>query len=96
LDSETAQRKILANETEKIAVDISFELPSSATNVKGLAEIWGAFRESGDMLADSTASLITTVVAIVPWLILIVPVFWLLAKVWSGFRRRHSRRAPLQ
>jgi len=93
LDSETAQRKILANETEKIAVEISFVLEGSVENARGFARIWNAFRESGDLFADSTASLITTIVAIVPWLILIVPCVWLLAKAWRALRRRRIRNA---
>lgn len=93
LDSETAQRKILANETEKIAVQISFALEGSIGNARGFAEIWNAFRESGDILADSTASLITTIVAIIPWLILIVPGIWLLVKAWRALRRRRTLNA---
>jgi hypothetical protein len=58
LGSETAQRKILANETEKIAVEISLRVETSRGSPHGLAQIWSALRESGDTLADSTASLI--------------------------------------
>jgi hypothetical protein len=77
LDSETAQRKILANETEKIAVEIAFRVERTGGNAGGFAQIWDALRESGSVLGDSTASLITTIVAIIPWLILIVPAVWL-------------------
>ena len=93
LDSETAQRKILANETEKIAVEISFVLEGSSGNSRGFAQIWNAFRESGDVLADSTASLITSIVAIAPWLVLIVPGVWLLVKAWRALRQRGIRNA---
>jgi Domain of unknown function (DUF4349) len=91
LDSETAQRKILANETEKIAVEISFRIERPSGNAGGLAQIWNALRESGSILADSTASLITTIVAIIPWLILIVPAVWLLAKAWRKLKLRRNR-----
>lgn len=91
LDGETAERKILANETEKIAVEISFIVHRPAVVTTGLAEIRSAFRESGDILADSTAALITTVVTIVPWLILIVPCFWLLVKVWRALKIRRTK-----
>jgi hypothetical protein len=68
LDSETAQRKILANETEKIAAEISLRVERPSGNAGGgFAHIWNALRESGSILADSTASLITTIVAIIPW-----------------------------
>jgi uncharacterized protein DUF4349 len=90
LDSETSQRKILANETEKIAVDISFRVERSNGNGGGFAQVWNALRESGSILADSTASLITTIVAIIPWLILIVPATWLLVKGWKRLRLRRN------
>src|SRR6267378_189653 len=94
LDSETAQRKILANETEKIAVEISFRVERPSGNAGGFAQIWNALRESGSILADSTASLITTIVAIIPWLVLIVPAVWLLAKVWRKLRRNRPILPP--
>lgn len=90
LDSETAQRKILANETEKVAVEMSFMLESYARNARGFDRILNALSESGDLLADSTASLITTLVALLPWLVVIVPGVWLLAKAWRALRRRRS------
>lgn len=89
LDSETAQRKILANETEKIAVEISFRVESPTQNAAG--QIWNALKESGSVLADSTASLITTIVAVIPWLALIVPAFWLAAKAWRKLKLRRNR-----
>jgi hypothetical protein len=91
LDSETAQRKILANETEKIAVEISFRVERPSGNAGGFAQIWNALRESGSILADSTASLITTIVAIIPWLVLILPIVWLLAKAWGKLKLRRNR-----
>ena len=93
LDSETAQRKILANETEKIAVEIAFRVERPSGNAGGLAQIWDALRESGSILGDSTAFLITTIVAIIPWLILIVPAVWLLAKAWRKLKLRRNRPA---
>lgn len=94
LDSETTQRKILANETEKIVVEISFHVERSGGS-SGWAQIWSALRESGPIFADSTASLITTIVAIVPWLVLIVPSVWLVVRVWRKVRvRRSQSRSP--
>jgi hypothetical protein len=94
LDSETARRKILANETEKIAVGISFRVKESGAKAGGFAQIRDALRESGSVLADSTASLITVIVAVIPWLILIVPALWLLARVWRKLRRNRAVSPP--
>lgn len=91
LDSETAQRKILANETEKIAVEISFRVVRRGENPSGIAEIWNALRQSGSILADSISDLITTVFTIIPWLVLIVPICWILAKAWKKMRRQRNR-----
>ncbi len=95
LDSETAQRKILANETEKIALEIAFHAERPSGNAGGFAQVRDALRESGSVLADSTASLITAIVAIIPWLILIVPAIWLLAKARRKLKlRRNPPAAP--
>jgi hypothetical protein len=91
LDSEATQRKILANDTEKIAVEISFNVDRSSAGGGALAQIWKAFVESGSVLADSTASLITTIVAVIPWLILILPGIWLLLKAWRRLKLRRNQ-----
>jgi len=92
LDSETAQGKILANETEKIAVEISFRVEPGKTG--GVAQVWNAVRESGSILGESTASLITTIVAVIPWLVLIVPLIWLLRKAWRKLKLRSRTGLP--
>ncbi|MGH9866084.1 MAG: DUF4349 domain-containing protein [Candidatus Acidiferrales bacterium] len=94
LDSESTLRKILANETEKIAMEISFRVDKPSGNTGGFAEIWTALRESGSVLADSTASLITVIVTVIPWLILIVPGVWFLRRMWRNLRRNRSRATP--
>ncbi|HKV27111.1 MAG TPA: DUF4349 domain-containing protein [Candidatus Acidoferrales bacterium] len=94
LDSESALRKILANETEKIAVEISFRVERPNVGSGGFAEIWTTLRESDSVLADSTASLITVIVTVIPWLILIVPGVWFLRRVWRNLRRNRSRATP--
>jgi len=43
------------------------------------------------VLAESIAQLITVVVAVIPWLIVILPLLWLLRKRWRKYRK--SRRA---
>jgi hypothetical protein len=93
LDSETAQRKILANETERVAVDIAFGAERARTSRSAWTPIGDALSESGADLAASVAWLITAIVTIIPWLVLIVPLFWLLGKFWRRFRRKASNAA---
>jgi hypothetical protein len=90
LDSEAAQRKILANETEKVAVEIDFRGERTAGSGSWFRPIAEAARESASVLAESVASLITVIVAVIPWLILIVPGVWFLAKAWRRVRRKRA------
>jgi Domain of unknown function (DUF4349) len=94
LDSETAQRNVLANETEKIEADFSFRVPGNTGNVSSWRKIGSAFRQSGSILADSIASLITVVVAVIPWLVLIVPAGWLARKIWRRSRKNRAITPP--
>lgn len=94
LDSETAQRKVLANETEKTLADFSFRAPRNAANPSSWTQIGNAFRQSGQILADSTAAVITTIVAIIPWLILILPCLWLVRRIWRKFHRNRPITPP--
>jgi Domain of unknown function (DUF4349) len=90
LDSEAAQRKILANETEKVAIEIDFRAERTAGSVSAFRPIGEALRESASVLAESVASLITAVVAVIPWLIVIVPGGWFLMTVWRRVRRKRA------
>jgi hypothetical protein len=90
LDSEAAQRKILANETEKVAVEIDFRAERSVASVSAFRPIGEALRESASVLAESVASLITVVIAVIPWLILIVPGVWFLVKLWRRVRKKRA------
>jgi len=94
LDSETAQRKILANETEKVAVEITFAAERASQHASAFTPIWEALRESGSDMAVSVAWLISAIVTVIPWLVLVVPVCWLLAKLWHKLRRKPSGLPP--
>ncbi|MGC1415543.1 MAG: DUF4349 domain-containing protein [Candidatus Acidiferrum sp.] len=94
LDSQTTQRKILANETEKIAVSISFHAAAAGAARGAFSQVRDAILDSGSVLADSLASLITFIVALIPWLILIVPGVWLLGKAWRRLRRNPKTQPP--
>ena len=96
LDSETAQRKILANETEKVAVEITFHVDESVLSVGFFTPIGDALRESGSILADSVAALITVIVAIIPWLVLVVPACWLLTRFMRNRRRKRAESLRTQ
>lgn len=94
LDSETTQRKILANETEKVAVEIEFRAEQNGSGPSMFAPIRDALRQSGSVLAESLAALITAVAALLPWLIVLVPGGWLLVRALRRWRRK--RREALK
>jgi hypothetical protein len=91
LDGESTQRKILANETEKVYVEVAFHTEQHTVSRGPFASVAEALRDSGSVLDDSLAALITAVAAIIPWLIVIVPALWVLIKAIRRFRNR--RRA---
>jgi hypothetical protein len=91
LDSEATQRKVLANETEKVYVEIAFRSESTTTVRGAFTAVSDALRNFGTILGDSLAALIMAVAAIVPWLIVIIPGMWFLIRTVRRFRER--RRA---
>jgi hypothetical protein len=94
LDSEAAQRKILANETEKVAVEVEFRAERTAVSVSAFRPIAEAVRESASVMSESLASLITAVVAVIPWLIVIMPGAWFVVKAWRRVRRKRAEVEP--
>jgi len=90
LDSETATRKLLANETEKIALEINFFVERTSRRRSGSAPIWDAIRDSGSNLGESLATLIMVTVAVIPWLVVFVLAIWFLRKLWKKRRGKIS------
>jgi hypothetical protein len=88
LDSETTKRKVLADETEKIAVDIRFNVQGSGAALSGLGKIGAALKESFSVLGDSAAALITFSFAALPWVLTLILAWWLVSK---AIRRRVNK-----
>ncbi len=65
-------------------------LARPAASVSAFKPIGDAVRESASVLAESLASLITAVVAVIPWLIVMVPGGWYLVKAWRRMRRKRA------
>jgi Domain of unknown function (DUF4349) len=90
LDSETAKRKILANETEKFAVEIGFRVRDANRRRSSFAPLWSALGEAGETLAESLGSVVTFVVFIIPWILLFVLIGWFLRRLWHKRRERKA------
>ncbi|MDB5801854.1 MAG: hypothetical protein JWL63_2793 [Rhodocyclales bacterium] len=92
LDSLNGIRKALADETEKIALSIDFRGRASMRERGFLRPVASAWNHAGETLMSSLASLITFIAAVLPWLVILVPGFVALRKLW---RRWKARRAVL-
>jgi len=90
LDAEATLRKNLANETEKVAVEIAFRSEIRYARRGAFAAVAEAFAEFGYNFANSLAALIEAIAAIVPWLIVIVPGIWLLKRFITRIRRNRA------
>jgi hypothetical protein len=88
LDSEATQRKVLANETEKVYVEIAFRSDRPATRRGSFAAVGEALRDFGSVLGDSLAALIMAIAAVVPWLIVIIPGLWFVIRSVRRIRER--------
>lgn len=87
LDSATTLRKQLANQTEKVAVDINYQVRRSVVSTGAFAPFWDACRNAGFTLAQSLASLLNFVISTLPWLMILIPSFFGLRKAkrwWQG------------
>jgi hypothetical protein len=93
IDSLSTIQKSLQNQTQKIAVYIEFMPKRSVSRTGALAPIANAWNQSGSVIAESLGSLIIFIVAIIPWLVLIIPAIWIIAKL---LRRRSRKKASAQ
>ena len=83
LDSATGRRRALAEETEKVTVTAEIRSRRSAAESGALEPIRSALTGIGHTFAASLAGLISFIVAVIPWLVLLVPAVWL----WRRWRR---------
>jgi len=97
LDSMAAQRKALANETEKILLFAEYRPEPSIGETGAMQPLVEAWRGAGRAFAESLSAALLFVVQALPWLVIVVPVFW---GIWKGLRRMagwwRARRAGKQ
>ncbi|NHZ35325.1 DUF4349 domain-containing protein [Massilia rubra] len=90
LDSISGQRKALASQTEMTRVELNLVAESLHAEQSWVAPVAQAIKESGHVLTSSLGVLITVVVAVLPWLLVLIPLFLWLRKL---YRARKARRA---
>lgn len=88
LDSIQSVRKILALETELVAVNIDFIAKQGITEQGFFSPVARAFKNAGGDMMDSIASVITFIVVVLPWLLLSIPALMLSRKLWARFKKK--------
>jgi hypothetical protein len=88
LDSIVSQRKVLAQETDLVLVNIDFTATQGVTEQGFFAPVARALKEAGHVMMESLASVITFVVSVIPWLLVILPLFYLARKCWAKFKAK--------
>jgi Domain of unknown function (DUF4349) len=86
LDSLTARRKALAQQTDRVSVTLNFQARPSVLETG----IWVPVRETivgaGRLFAESVAKIITLLVFVLPWILVCVPAGLLGRFAWRRFR----------
>jgi hypothetical protein len=88
LDSAAGIRKALANETDKVMVSIEIRARRAIAETGVFAPVGEAVTSIGHTFAQSLAGLIAFLVAIIPWLVLLVAAAWAWRR-WRRARRNH-------
>lgn len=87
LDSLTGARKALANETEKVALSVSLQARREPLSAQVWSPLQEAWQNVGSVTASSMAAIVTFVAAVLPWLIVGLPLLWLLRRFWKRRRK---------
>ncbi len=83
IDSLHTMRKMLAKETELVALDITFIAKQGVTEHGFFAPVAEAIKQAGSILMTSVANIILMFVRAIPWLLLAIPVIILARKRWA-------------
>jgi hypothetical protein len=90
LDSITSIRKALSLETDLVAVNIDFTASQGITEQGAFAPVALAFKDAGRVLMDSFGNVITFVVNAIPWLLIGIPVLWLIRRYWIKIKAKFN------
>ena len=88
LDSLLGMRKILSQETDLVAVNINFSAAQGITEQGFFAPVARAFKNAGSVMMESFGAVITFVMGAIPWLLIGIPVLWLVRKYWVKIKAK--------
>lgn len=89
LDAATAQRRLLANETEKIMLYLDYRPQPSIAETGALQPLAEAWHNAGRAFAESLSSALLFIVQVLPWLVIVAPAIW---GIWRLLRRLFNWR----
>jgi len=88
LDTIQGVRKVLAQETELVSVNIDFTAKQGITEQGFFSPVAHALKEAGHVMMESLAAAITFFVTILPWLLFGIPMLILARKFWTKIKAR--------
>jgi hypothetical protein len=88
LDSIVSYRKILALETDLVAVDIQFTAAQGITEQGFFSPVARALKSASSVMMESFGAVITFVMSAIPWLLIGIPVLWLIRKYWVKIKAK--------
>ena len=88
IDSLQTMRKMLAKETDLVALDISFIAKQGVTEHGCFAPVAEAFKQAGSILMTGFANMILMFVRAIPWILLAIPVVIFIRKRWAKIKAK--------
>jgi hypothetical protein len=88
LDSMLSMRKILSQETDLVAVNIDFTASQGITEQGFFAPVARALKDAGRVMMESFGAVITFVMSAIPWLLIGIPILWLLRRYWTKIKTK--------
>lgn len=88
LDSIASVRKMLALETDLVAVNIDFTAAQGITEQGFFAPVARALKDAGRVMMESFGAVITFVMGAIPWLLIGIPIIWLVRRYWTKIKTK--------
>lgn len=88
LDSMNSLRKILSQETDLVAVNINFTATQGITEQGFFAPVARALKEAGRVMMESFGTVITFLMAAIPWLLIGLPILLLARRYWAKIKAK--------
>lgn len=88
IDSLQTMRKMLAKETELVALDISFISRQGVTQHGFFAPLTEAFSLAGSILITGLANIFLILVRAIPWLLLAIPAVIFIRRRWAKLKAK--------